>query len=146
MPPGDASRIWFPEMIDVLRQDWRQDVTWEQFIVLRDCLDAMLQEIRTSRTIQPPTMWCPECEAWTRQAPPRVSVRATIFALGRFEIVPETDVKSLEKRWKGYRKENGLDRFGKSSHNQPVQPTAASAHSHRLDGPISEAAAADRQR
>lgn len=145
MPPGDASRTWFPEMIDVLRQDWRPEMTWEQFIALRDRLDAMLQQIRTSRNIQPPTMWCPKCKAGTRQAPPRVSVRAAILALSRFKITPDTKVKSLEKSWKGYRKENGLDRFGKSSHNQPVQPTTASPHSHSPNGPVSGAAAADRQ-
>ena len=136
MPPGDASRTWFAEMIDVLRQDWRPQMAWEQFIAFRDRLDAMLQEIRTSRNIQPPTIWCSECKAWTRQAPPRVSVRAVILALGRFEVTPDTEVKSLEKGWKRHRKENGLDRFGKSSHNQPVQPTAAGVHLHSPNGPV----------
>ena len=144
MPPGDASRTWFTEMIDLLRQGWKPEVTLEQFIALRDCLDAMLQQIRTSRNIQPPTMWCPECKAWTRQAPPRVSVRAAILALGRFKIAPDTEVKSLEKRWKGHRKANGLDRFGKPNHNHSVQPTAASAHPHSLNGFVSETAGAKR--
>ncbi len=146
MPSGDASRTWFSEMIDVLRQDWRPEVTLEQFIELRDRLDAMLQQIRTSRNIQSPTIWCPKCKARTRQAPPRVSVRAAILALGRFEIAPDTEVKCLEKRWKGHRKENGLDRFGKPSHNHSVQPTAARAHPHSLNGSVSETATTDRQR
>jgi hypothetical protein len=133
-------------MIDVLRQDWRPEVTFDQFIALRDHLDAMLQQIRTFRNIKSPTMWCPECKAWTRQAPPRVSVRATILALGRFKIAPDTEVKSLEKRWKGHRKENGLDRFGKSSHNHSVQPTAASTPPKCLNGSMSETATPDRPR
>lgn len=58
-------------------------------------------------------MWCPVCKTHTRQVPPRVSVRAIIFALGRFGIVGPAEAKSLEKRWAKHRKENGLDRNGK---------------------------------
>ena len=82
---------------------------------LRDRLDAMLQEIRISRRIQRPTMWCPVCKTQTQQAPPSVSVRAIILALGRFGIVAAAEVKSLEKRWAKHRKENSLDRKGKLS-------------------------------
>ncbi len=115
MASGDASRTWFSEMIETLRQEWNAEMSWEQLIALRDRLDAMLQEIRTSRSIRTPTMWCPVCKKQTQQAPPRVSVRATILALGRFGIVAAAEVKSLEKRWAKHRKENSLDRNGKLS-------------------------------
>ena len=59
------------------------------------------------------TMWCPVCNQHTQQAPPNVSVRALILALGRFGIVAAAEVKSLEKRWAKHRKENNLDRNGK---------------------------------
>ena len=38
-----------------------------------------------------------------------------LLALGRFGIAPQTQVKSLEKRWAKHRKQNGLDRNGKPS-------------------------------
>jgi len=123
MASGDASRTWFSEMIDTLRQEWNSEMSWEQVITLRDRLDAMLQEIRTSRSIRPPTMWCPVCKKQSQQAPPRVSVRATILALGRFGIVAAAEVKSLEKRWAKHRKENSLDRNGKL--NEAVSTAAA---------------------
>ena len=115
MASGDASRTWFSEMIETLRQEWNSEMSWEQVFALRDRLDAMLQEIRTSRSIRTPTMWCPVCKKQTQQAPPSVSVRATILALGRFGIVAAPEVKSLEKRWAKHRKENSLDRNGKLS-------------------------------
>ncbi len=115
MAPGDANRTWFSEMVETLRQEWKSEMSWEQVFTLRDRLDAMLQEIRLSRSIRPPTMWCPVCETRTHQAPPSVSVRALIFALGRFGIVAAAEVKSLEKRWAKHRKENSLDRNGKLS-------------------------------
>ena len=113
MPAGDASRTWFSEMIETLRQEWKPEMAWERVIALRDCLDAMLKEIRFSRGIRSPTMWCPVCNQHTQQAPPNVSVRALILALGRFGIVAAVEVKSLEKRWAKHRKENNLDRNGK---------------------------------
>ncbi len=115
MAAGDASRTWFSEMVETLRQEWKSEMSWEQVFTLRDRLDAMLQEIRQSRDIRPPTMWCPVCEKRTQQTPPRVSVRALIFALGRFGIVAAAEVKSLDKRWAKHRKENSLDRNGKST-------------------------------
>ena len=115
MASGDASRTWFSEMIETLRHEWNSEMSWEQVFTLRDRLDAMLQEIRTSRSIRTPTMWCPVCKKQTQQAPPSVSVRAAILALGRFGIVAKPEVKSLEKRWAKHRKENSLDRNGKLS-------------------------------
>jgi len=67
MPAGDASRTWFPEMIEALRQEWKPEMAWEQVIALRDRLDAMLKDIRFSRGIRPPTMWCPVCNRQTQQ-------------------------------------------------------------------------------
>ena len=132
MPAGDASRTWFSEMIETLRQEWKPEITWEQVIALRDRLDAMLKEIRFSRGIRPPTMWCPVCNRHTQQAPPNVSVRALILALGRFGLVAAAQVKSLEKRWAKHRKENSLDRNGKP--NLPVSTSSnlqePDRHSH----------------
>ena len=113
MASGDASRTWFSEMVETLRQEWKSEISWQQVFTLRDHLDAMLKEIRLARSIKPPSMWCPVCKKQTQQAPPSVSVRALIFALGRFGIVAATEATSLEKRWAKHRKENNLDRNGK---------------------------------
>ena len=43
MPAGDASRTWFSEMIETLRQEWKPEIAWEQVIALRDRLNAMLK-------------------------------------------------------------------------------------------------------
>ena len=115
MASGDASRTWFSELVEALRREWKPDMPWEEIIALRDRQDSMLQAIRLSRGTRPPTMWCPVCNQRTQQAPPSVSIRALILALGRFGIAPQTQVKSLETRWAKHRKQNGLDRNGKPS-------------------------------
>ena len=115
MPAGDRQRTWFPEMVETLRTEWRAEMSWNEFIALRDRLDSMLHHIRHSRNITPATTstLCPCCGGSMLQSAPSVSVRATILALGRFDIAPEAEVRLLEKRWNKYRKSTGCDLHGK---------------------------------
>jgi hypothetical protein len=119
MPAGDASRTWFPEMIDMLRREWGDSMSWPEFIQLTARLDFALQAIRSERNIQPPMMWCPKCQVRHRSAPTNVSVRAAILSLGRFEICDLETAKRLEKSWKKYRAENGLGLYGEPEDNAP---------------------------
>lgn len=120
MPAGDAQRIWFPEMITQLKDEWNQPMPWPEVILFRDHLDAMLQSIRNERHIKPPMIWCKNCQKRHRAAPPKVSVRAMLFALRRFEIEDEPVFKELEKAWERYRKEHGLDLYGKPKESNAV--------------------------
>ncbi len=126
MASGDAQRVWFSEMIEMLREGWNSSMSCEDLISLRNCIDATLQSIRTEREILPPMMWCPTCQERHRSAPPKASVRATILAIGRFRIALEAEVKSLEKLWKKYMKEKGLNIYGRKEKviTKRIQPTS----------------------
>jgi hypothetical protein len=100
-------------MLDMLRARWRADLSFSDMIALRDELDAMLHRIRSERQIRTPIIRCRRCGRVGPAAEPDVTVRAMIFSLGRFAIVPADDMKALDKRWAGYRKQNGLDLYGK---------------------------------
>ena len=126
MASGDAHRVWFSEMIEMLREGWNSSMSCGDLISLRNRIDATLQKIRAEREIRPPMMWCPTCQKRHRSAPPKVSVRATILALGRFRIALDVEVKSLEKLWKKYMKEKGLNLYGKKGKviTKQIQPTS----------------------
>ena len=128
MASGDAQKVWFPEMIAMLRQAADPAMSMEAVLGLRDRLDATLQHIRRTRQIRPAMMWCSHCQAQHRAAPPRVSVRATILALGRFADVATTDVQALEKHWNRYRRQHQLDRYGQQEDTVAAPPAHASAH------------------
>lgn len=85
-----------------------------KLIDLRDKLDEMLHQIRTAGHNHTPIITCPKCEKTGPAAEPRVSVRATILALARFEIAPKDQAKALEKAWAKNREEHQLDIEGKS--------------------------------
>lgn len=125
MPSGDAHRTWFPEMIDTLRREWHAGMSMAEVIRLRDRLDAMLQSIQSERKIRPPMMRCPKCGKREPAAAPRVSVRATILSLGRYDIASPADVSHLERVWIKYRRENGLDLYGAAVASAPDGPRAS---------------------
>ncbi len=122
MPSGDPQRTWFPEMIDILQAEWKPSMSFKRLIALCARLDDTLQRIRTTRNILPPMMWCPHCQRRHRSGPPKVSVRAMILSLGRFQIASPEQMNALEKRWKKFRERHHLDLYGNkntSAHEHP---------------------------
>jgi hypothetical protein len=96
MAPGDAQRVWFPEMVETLRSQWHHGISFEATIELRDGLDAMLQQIRSDRHIRTPVFRCPHCGHVGEGAQPHVSVRAMLLSLVRFGIADAEQIKTLE--------------------------------------------------
>jgi hypothetical protein len=117
MPAGDPQRTWFPQMIRRLRAEWQPQMSMPMLIDLRDKLDEMLHQIRTVGHIQTPIITCRKCGKTGHAAEPRVSVRAMILALARFEIASKDEAKVLEKAWAEYRKEHQLDIEGRALGN-----------------------------
>jgi hypothetical protein len=121
MAAGDAQRVWFPEMIEVLRAEWSQGMAFDALVGLRDRLDELLQQIRSERHIRQPVIRCPECGHVGEAAEAHVTVRAMILSLLRFEIAPPEPTYALEKSWARHRKLHGLDLYGKPAAPAPPQ-------------------------
>jgi hypothetical protein len=117
---GDAHRVWFPEMVEHLRLRWRDDLSMEALLGLRDELDDMLGRIRSTRHISNPVFKCRACGHIGRGADPHVSVRATILALARFGVAAREPALALEKAWSA-RKTAGLDLYGHAATSEPAR-------------------------
>ena len=68
MPPGERSQVWYPELVALLRTEWRSELPWETVVQLRDRLQSLLEALRTQRGILPPLMRCAHCGATGREA------------------------------------------------------------------------------
>ena len=119
MAGGNPNQRWFPEMIEVLRTQWHPGLTWEELVLLRDQLDGELKRIRRDKGISclpvrdiDRTKPCPKCGRIGQPTEPRISVRAMILALKRFEVADVLAVRSLERGWAKQRAEHGLDLYG----------------------------------
>jgi hypothetical protein len=115
MAAGDSNRVWFPEMIGMLRSQWKAGMSFPALIELCNILDEMLQRRRPRGPFFPPGSLCPECgrivgsESQQRHS---ISVRATILSLGRFGIASAEVTKRTEKEWARYKAEHRLDLYG----------------------------------
>jgi hypothetical protein len=53
MPAGDAQRVWFPEMVETLRSEWRIEMSFETTFELRDDWTRCFNEFDPSGTSAP---------------------------------------------------------------------------------------------
>ena len=67
-------------MVEHLRLRWRDDLSMEALLGLRDELDDMLGRIRSTRRISNPVFKCPACGHRGRGADPRQCSRHDISA------------------------------------------------------------------
>ena len=56
MASGDAQKVWFPELIAIVRQAGDTALSIDALLCLRDRLDTTLQTIRQTRQILPALM------------------------------------------------------------------------------------------
>lgn len=136
--------MWYPELVTLLRSEWRPDLTWEAIVELRGQLQGHLEQLRARRGILPAVIHCPCCGTTAPAAPPLISVRAMLFAVGRYGIETHEVVRQRERAWTGYRAQHDLDLVGRraadrgSEHNHlerhqgagPVVVRRATSKSH----------------
>src|SRR5262245_38140619 len=108
-------------MVEHLRLRWRDDLSIEALLGLRDEPDDMLGRSRSTRHISNPVFECPACAQIGRGADPHVSVRATILSLARFGVAAREPARALEKAWSAYRKTAGLDLYGHAATSEPAR-------------------------
>ena len=75
----------------------------------------MRKQLRHERGIQPPRIRCPECGSVSRSDISGISVRSVLFALKNDGVITDTEFRELDKRWMKYKKNNGLDAFGRKA-------------------------------
>jgi hypothetical protein len=112
MSSGQAHTTWFPELKQILIDNWKTNLEiLDQFKLVAD-LNTTLDQIRISRNIQPPMMWCPKCKERHRSKFISISITGLFYALKRFSIVDEIEFKELNRNWKNYSKKNNIDIYG----------------------------------
>ena len=112
MPAGQAHTTWFPELKDILKNNWSSNLSIEQHFDLVNDLNEQLKQIRTELNIQPPMMWCPKCQKRHRSRFTDVSITAMYYALKRFEFCENDEFNKLLREWKKYSKSENIDIYG----------------------------------
>jgi hypothetical protein len=112
MPAGQAHTTWFPELKDILKDSWNSKLSIEQHFDIVNDLNKKLKQIRTDLNIQPPMMWCPNCQKRHRSRFTDVSITGMYYALKRFELCENDEFNKLLREWKKYSKSENIDIYG----------------------------------
>jgi hypothetical protein len=112
MPAGQAHTTWFPELKDILKERWNSKLSIEQHFDIVNDLNKILKQIRTDLNIQPPMMWCPNCQKRHRSIFTNVSITGMYYALKRFEVCEKDEFNELLREWKKYSKSENIDIYG----------------------------------
>jgi len=110
MAAGDATRAWFPEMLEELRERWNKSMSWDSVISLCTEMTGFREIIKKEKEIKPAKFKCGHCDGNMVLAP--VSVRSLLFALKKIGKVKEETFNELDKDWKSYQRKNKLDGYG----------------------------------
>jgi hypothetical protein len=111
MAAGDAQRVWFPEMLDALKQYWSKEKTWEEIAIFAHKMTEERTNLRHAKGIKPAQWRCKDCGEILDLAP--ITIRSCLFALRKMNAIDEEQLKQLDKDWKKYKKKNCLDGEGK---------------------------------
>ena len=120
MPAGQAHTTWFPELKDILKNRWNSKLTISQQFDLVNELNKKLNQIRTDLNIQPPMMWCPKCQKRERSRFTEVSITAMYYALKRFELCEDEEVKKLLRDWRQYSNSENIDIYGRKNSDKEI--------------------------
>lgn len=120
MPAGQAHTTWFPELKDILKKRWNSKLTISQQFDLVNELNKKLNQIRTDLNIQPPMMWCPKCQKRERSRFTEVSITAMYYALKRFELCEDEEVKKLLRDWRQYSNSENIDIYGRKKSDKEI--------------------------
>ena len=113
MPAGDATRVWFPEMLDELKLKWNKDLSWEEWVHI--CIEEtehrkVIKQKKGIRESKIKCNCCPEGKHYMTLAP--ISVRSLLFALRKIDLIDDDYLKTKDKEWKSFQRKNKLDGYG----------------------------------
>jgi len=112
MASGDAQKVWFPEMLSILNENWNSKLSWEECGILCKEMTDFRDELRKRKNIKPAQMLCKSCGQYHEMGMSKITIRSLIFALKKSGKINNAELKKLDKDWKSFQRKNRLDGYG----------------------------------
>ncbi len=120
-----VTRIWYAALVDILRDQWRSPMRWEDLVTLRRRLEERLHVEREGRGLHGPELRCRRCGE-RQTARPAITLRALLLAAGRHGVEPRENIESLTEALAARRAQLRLDAFGEPEARGPRSRREAS--------------------
>ena len=130
MPSGQAHTTWFPELKEIIKKKWDIKYSMSKQFELVEELNQKLNRIRKDGNIQPPMIWCSNCQERHQGAFMKVSIMSMHFALEREGICTHTEFLKLKREWNKYAKSEGVNVYGEKKEKKHESRTFCKSYSH----------------
>ncbi len=110
MPRGEARRVWYPEMVEILRTAWQRGISWSELADLCKELTVLRDKIKRANGEMPATSKRCACGGTLVQAP--ISIRSALFALAKDGTLSASEQEVFDAEWLKYKRTNKLDGWG----------------------------------
>ena len=81
MAAGDPTLAWFPEMLEELKNNWRDSLDWAVCVKLCNYMTEFRSQLKIKKGIQPALCRCKHCGGSAEIRPAPISIRSLLFAL-----------------------------------------------------------------
>ena len=112
MAAGDTFKVWFEEIVALVRSNWHRDMTCEELVNLTTGANQLMLHIRRARGISPATFFCLRCQKTERAKDPSITVRAVIIRARCLGLASFEESDALEKKWRAFQHRGNLDGTG----------------------------------
>jgi len=104
-------KIWYEEVKNFLKDNYLNNMSWDDLIHLRDNVEEKMWEIRKKEGYQEKIKYCHCGAKMILHKEP--TINSIIYGLGSIKVLKFLDVEELSKDWKKYQRKNKLDGCGK---------------------------------
>lgn len=112
MPSGQSSTTWFPELKNILEQEWTFNPNIDEHFKLVEKLNKQLKRVRLELNVKTRTFWCHNCNERHESEFSSVTITSLYFALERFGHCTHKEHLELKRNWRKHSKENSVNIYG----------------------------------
>ena len=112
MASDEIYRAWFPEMLEELKSQWREDIEWSEVTPICHAMTDMREMLRQNKNIKLPLMDCPNCKKKVGFKLAPITIRSLLFALKKVKVINAIELTSLDDNWKKFQRKNKLNGQG----------------------------------
>lgn len=113
MPTGQSNMTWFPELKNILKNQWNFNLSIQEHFDLMNILNTELSKVRKDLKVKPATFFCKYCNKRHEIKLNMVTITSMYFALENFEICTHKEHLELKRNWRKYSKQNLINIHGK---------------------------------
>jgi hypothetical protein len=104
MAAGDNFKVWFPEMVQIIKDQWHSKLSWDEMGVLCSSMMDYRDELRKEKGIKNAVTLCNKCGNKHELKLVKITIRSLLFALKKNNVIDVVTFEKLDLSWKKHQR------------------------------------------